>query len=197
MWLAGRDGRPHDDVWVVTDRLRYTVTDAANPPAVQVVAHAAAPADEAKNAVPPRLQLVGPEGRTEDVPLVEPGAAKGDWRATLRPTAAGAYTLKAEARAGAASKQGETQFFVEVQDLEMTDLLADHETLKRVAAAGGGTFRTLDGLGQLIGEISADRKPVYEPQVQRWPLAEGGIFLAILIGLFAAEWGLRRMWGLA
>ena len=197
LWLAGRDGRPHDDVWVVTDRLRYTVTDAANPPAVQVVAHATAPADDTKDAAPPRLQLAAPDGRTEDVPLSAPGAAKGDWRATLRPTAAGAYTLKAQGRAGGAAKQGETQFFVEVQDLEMTDLLAGYETLKRVAAAGGGTFRTLDGLGQLIGEISADRQPVYEPQVNRRPLAEGGIFLAILMALFAAEWGLRRVWGLA
>ena len=132
-----------------------------------------------------------------EAPELRAGPEKGDWRATLRPVAAGAYTLAAEGQGGGKAKKADTQFLVEIQDLETVDILADHETLKAVAQAGGGTFRTLDGLAALLAEMATDRQPVYETTVRRWPLASGGVFLAILIGLLAAEWGLRRLWGLA
>jgi uncharacterized membrane protein len=196
LWLAGRDGRPKDDVWVVTDRLRYVLTDGAAPPTVQAVVHVppAAGSGKGPGSAAPSLRVTAPDGSAEQVPL-KAAASPGDWRSVLRPSRAGAYTLAVEGT-GPAGKKAETQVVVEEQDLEMADILADHENLKRIARAGGGTFRTLDGLGGLIREIAAGLEPMYEPTERRVPLASGPIFLAAVIGLLALEWFLRRRWGM-
>lgn len=79
----------------------------------------------------------------------------------------------------------------------MADVLADHAALRAIADAGGGSFRTLDGLPALLADLAAAVRPVYEPVGRSLPLVSGPAFLAVLIGLFTAEWGLRRLWGLA
>ena len=85
---------------------------------------------------------------------------------------------------------------VEEQDIETAEMLADHENLRQIAQAGGGTFREIAGLRDLMADLAANLPPAYREIERRLPLAEGRVFLGIVVGLLAAQWALRRRWGL-
>jgi len=192
LWLAGRDGRPRADLWVVTDRTRYVIADPDRPPTVEVTVGA-------KGNEAPRVRLIGPA--TVAVPMrrrgdPSSGSARSEWHGTAPLSVPGVYTAVAE-WAGDAPKRARTQLVVEEQDFEMADVLADHANLKRIAEAGGGTFRTVNRLGDLLAELAASLEPQYEAAERRLSLGAGRIFFAAVIALLAAEWFLRRRWGMA
>jgi hypothetical protein len=120
----------------------------------------------------------------------------GDWRALVPLARGGVYVLCAEAAVGGAAKQSQTQFVVVEQDFEMANLLADAEAMQRIARAGGGTFRRIEGLGDLLAELAAGLEPRKVEVNREWPLASGRVFLGVVLALLAAEWILRRRWAL-
>lgn len=185
LWLAGREPRPQADLWVVADRPRYMLVDPDNPPTAEVAAHVAGQGG------PPTVRLTGPDGKPVAVPVEREG---GDWRAVVPLKAAGIYTLAAEAEIGGKPARVETQLAVEEQDYETANVLADTETMERLARAGGGTFRHIDGLGTLLEELATDLPPQFEPYERRFTPAAGRVFLGIVIALLTAEWLLRRKW---
>jgi uncharacterized membrane protein len=187
LWLAGRDGKAGADLWVTTDRPRYLLADPDSPPQVEVTVHVGT------GGAAPAVEMSGPGGETQSIQLAPAG---GDWRAVVPASAGGAYTVCAEAAVGGAAKQAQAQFIVEEQDFEVANLLADAEVMDRIARAGGGTFRRIDRLGDLLAELAAGLK-VRQVEVDRtWPLASGRVFLGAVLALLAAEWLLRRRWGL-
>jgi hypothetical protein len=144
--------------------------------------------------MPPLLEMAEPGGAVRKIQL---SRSAGDWRAVVPASAGGAYTVCAEAAVGGAAKQAQAQFIVEEQDFEVANLLADAEAMDRIARAGGGTFRRIDRLGDLLAELAAGLK-VRQVEVDRtWPLACGRVFLGAVLALLAAEWVLRRRWALA
>jgi len=201
LWAARRDdaapGRA--DLAVLTDRLRYHLADPERAPAVRATVYARA-ADDV-----PRLRLTAPDGLVRDVALVAAGPGEpvrrslgeGVWHADLLAAQAGAYRLEVEATVAGNKKTAQTEFVVQEQDFEMTTLLADHDALRRTAEAGGGTFRTIDGLGDLLKELAQAEMQVFEPVERRWPLASGRVFLALAVALLSADWLCRRRWLLA
>jgi uncharacterized membrane protein len=188
LWLAGRDGRPKEDLWVGTDRPRYLLADPDRPPQVEVRVGTRGAA------APPKVMLTGPRGEAEAVALE--AAGPGDWRAVLKPAAPGSYKLAAEAEVGGARKGAEATFAVEEQDLELATVLADHDALRRIAEAGGGTFRPVGELTRLLEELESASQPAWQPVERRVALAANRVFLVVFLGLLAAEWVLRRRWGL-
>ncbi|HUU31471.1 MAG TPA: hypothetical protein VMY69_05160, partial [Phycisphaerae bacterium] len=106
----------------------------------------------------------------------------------------GTYRLEVEATVAGRLQTAQTEFVVFEQDLEMTTLLADHDALRRIAEAGGGTFRTVDDLANLLKELAQTDLQVFEPVERRRPLASGRVFLALVIALLSADWLLRRRW---
>jgi hypothetical protein len=141
----------------------------------------------------PILEMKGPDGAALAVPLSADG---GDWRAIVPLAVAGEYVVSAEANVAAATKRVETRFVVEEQDFEMANILADAEGLGRLARAGGGTLRRIDRLGDLLTELADSLAPQAAPVERRLPLGSGRVFLALVLALLAAEWVLRRRWGL-
>jgi uncharacterized membrane protein len=212
LWLAGRDGRPQADLWVMTDRPRYVLSDPDRPPLAEVTVHSRqgsgmprpplpghASGDDHAHAnsgvgMPPILELTGPDGAARKIELSADG---GDWRAIVPLAAAGEYVVSAEANAAAAAKRAETKFVVEEQDFEIANVLADAENLERIARAGGGALRRIEQLGDLLAELAGSLKAQAVPVERRLPLGSGRIFLALVLALLAAEWALRRRWGLA
>jgi len=184
LWLAGRDGRPQADLWVVTDRPRYVLSDPDRPPLAEVTVHVRG------NAVAPIVQMEGPDGAARKMEVAADG---GDWRAIVPLVVAGTYTLTA----GAGARTAEAKFVVEEQDFETANILADAENLGRIARAGAGTLRRIDQLGDLLAELAGSLAPQAVPVERRLPLGSGRVFLAAVMGLLAAEWLLRRRWGLA
>jgi len=204
LWAAHRDeaapGRA--DLAVLTDRLRYWLADSDpdHAPAVCATVYARASGDV------PRLRLTSPDGRTRDLTLTpiregEPvrhsPQGDGGWHADLLAAHPGTYRLEVEATVAGEKKTAETEFVVLQRDFEIATLLADHEALRRTAEAGGGTFRTIDGLGDLLKELAQADMQVFEPVERRRPLASGRVFLAVVLVLLSADWFLRRRWLLA
>jgi hypothetical protein len=186
LWAARRDdaapGRA--DLAVLTDRLRYHLADPDHAPAIRATVYARAAGDV------PRLRLTVPAGLVRDVALV--AAGPGEWHADLLAAHPGAYRLEAEATVAGRTQTAQTDFILQEQDFEMTTLLADHEALRRTAEAGGGSFRTIDGLANLLKELAQADMQVFEPVERRWPLATGRVFLALVVALLSADWLLRR-----
>jgi len=192
LWAAGRDEKPEGDLVIVTDRVQYFLSESDNPPAVEVTVYMEA-GDE--KAAAPTARLTEPDGTVRNIPLA--AERDGQWRATLRPGVPGSYRLEAEAEVSGTGRRAETEFILAEPDFEMASPLADHEALRQIAEAGGGTFRTLDDLAGLFEELAQDIEPVYEAVPHRLPIASGRIFLGVVIALLSADWFLRRRWRLA
>jgi hypothetical protein len=102
---------------------------------------------------------------------------------------------------------GETsaRFLVSQDDTELARRAADHEFLKRLAAAGGGKFHRgdEDALARFLQTLYAQPLPQVRPKATLWPdwrrlTLSGflpGFFLAF-VTLLSLEWLLRRRWGL-
>jgi len=213
LWAAGRDEQPKGDLSVVTDRLRYVLSDPDQPPSVRITVSAKAASGlrpqgfggvgsaeaahaEGEGAVEtPTLQVTEPNGQVRPVPLG--AASEGTWRGAVEPTAPGTYRLRAETAVGAECRSAESEFLVVEQDFEMADLLADPDALREIAEAGGGSARRLEDLGGLLGDLAGRTGPVFEPTERRLPLASGRIFLVLVLALLSADWFLRRRWNLA
>ena len=191
LWLARRDGRPHDDLWVVTDRAQYVLADPDRPPEAEVTVGV-------RGEVPPQVRLEGPV--PAPVPLARrdgTGPGRSEWRGRVPLTEPGACTVVAEATVAGEAKRVETHLSVREQDFELSDLLADAERLGRIAEAGGGSCRPLDRLPDLLTSLAASLEPREVPTERRARLARGRPFLAVFVALLAAEWMVRRRWGLA
>ena len=80
-------------------------------------------------------------------------------------------------------------------DVEMADPRLNEPVLQRLAAASGGAYLRADEAGSVVERLQAPR-PVDGPTEMR-DLWHNGVVLAVLIGLLAVEWMLRRRCGLA
>jgi len=191
LWLARRDGRPHEDLWVATDRTQYVLGNPDRPPEAEVTVGV-------RGEARPKVRLQGP--LSVPVPLSRregTGPGRTEWRGRVPLTRPGACTVVAEATVGGEAKRAETPLAVREQDFELARLLADAERLGRLAEAGGGSSQPLEALPEVLTRLSASLEPRQVPAERRVRLARGRVFLAVLTALLAAEWMLRRRWGLA
>ena len=184
LWVAGRDGRPQAELWVMADRSRYVVSDPQDPPVAEITACV-------KGGGTPRVRLDGPV--EQDVPLERRG---GDWSGLVALRAPGEYKVLAEAQIGGQTARAETSLVVEEQDFELAEVLADHALLRKIAEAGGGTFRPVEDLPKLLADLAAGLRPLSVPAERCLSLAGGRVFLGCVLTLLAAEWVLRRRWGM-
>lgn len=79
-------------------------------------------------------------------------------------------------------------------DPELEDPWRDADLLRRVAAAGGGDPLDPDRLDDLAARLRASSRVV--PRTATREVWHHSAVLALLIALLAAEWSLRRLWGL-
>ena len=127
-----------------------------------------------------------------------PAARRGRPRrhvAAVRPDQAGLYRVHAEARQGTRSLGvADRWFYVGGSDREFADPRLNEGFLRRLAATSGGRYVTIDEVGGLAE--ASDRR---RPRTPRSNRATSGIepwALALVMSLLAAEWILRRRWGL-
>ncbi len=184
-WLAGRD-TDRERLWIATDRTTVRLSDPDRPPHVEV--RAGAPGD-----APPLVFLTGPEGQR---PVMLSSAGSGAWRAVVRPASPGMYTLEATAKVQGRPQSARTGFALQEANSEMVDPLADEAALRAIAEAGGGTVRPLEALPQLLEQLGQAEAGDWAPVRRTVALAGGRTFLAAAVAVLAAEWLLRRAWGL-
>lgn len=102
-----------------------------------------------------------------------------------------------------AAETATSRFLVYQDDAELARRAADHEFLKKLAAAGGGQFHRPDEFMALLQELQNQAQLPGRARAELWPDWRKGTLSGFMVGWFLAfvallscEWFLRRRWGL-
>jgi hypothetical protein len=111
--------------------------------------------------------------------------------------AAGDYTVVVSAsRGGENLGTAQARFLVYEQDLELENPVPDASLLQNLARMTGGEAMTAQDFASFLDRFQLTRPdPIVEIQAKQTPWDTWPFFLA-LVGLLAAEWYLRKRWGL-
>lgn len=143
------------------------------------------------------LHITGPDGRIQnvDASVDEGEAGSAVFAAAFTPAEPGIYKVSARARRGGADAgSAATSFLVGGADVEMTDPRLNLPVLSRLASASGGRLLESGQTSELL-EALRTNAPAAALAARR-DLWHNGWSLAAIISLLAAEWLLRRKWGL-
>jgi uncharacterized membrane protein len=141
------------------------------------------------------LKVTLPGGAVQDLRAAAVDPQSGRYSADLRFDEPGVYRVSASAQSGAARpRNADRWFLVGGADLEMADPRLNEQVLQRIATASGGRYLAAGQASELPSLLSAVEAEVSAPQLQElwhniW------IFVIVMLSL-AAEWVLRRRWGL-
>jgi hypothetical protein len=136
-----------------------------------------------------------------DVTMNSQGEGSGRYEATIAGgLPAGHYTLRLEggedASAEAAGEPVELALSAEPRlEAEMTDLSGDDRILRRIAAASGGQFLTLDQFNTLPARLAENRQK--QSRLVEYPLWDSPYLFGFVLACLSAEWALRKKFGLA
>jgi uncharacterized membrane protein len=141
-------------------------------------------------------RVTSPSGKTTEVPVEWTVTKDGEYRAAFTPDESGIYDVKMTA-ARDQKDLGTAEMHVRVSagDAEYFDAGMRAPLLKRIAEDTGGRFFTAAAAASLPEAINySGRGVTVVEERELWDMP--ALFLA-LVGLIAAEWGYRRMRGLA
>lgn len=136
--------------------------------------------------------LTVPGGQTKPVALRQGG---GRYVGAVVPEAVGLYRVQVEARLeGVSVGSADRWFYVGGRDRELAEPRLNEGFLKRLAKDSGGKYVRAIEASSIAADIRSAVPPDSEP-VRRDLWHEPWAF-ALIVGLLAAEWILRRTWGL-
>jgi hypothetical protein len=141
-------------------------------------------------------RVTSPTGKTTEVPVEWTVTKDGDYRTSFVPDESGVYDVKITA-ARDQKDLGSAAMHVRVSagDAEYFDAAMRSTLLKRIAEDTGGRFFAAADVASLPEAISySGRGVTVVEERELWDMP--ALFLA-LIGCVAAEWGYRRVKGLA
>jgi len=140
--------------------------------------------------------VTAPDGTTSDLPMSWDGEEAGEYAASIPTRAPGWYEARLEAtRAGKTLGTTVTHFRVAPSDVEYFDATMHAATLKRIADDTGGRFYHANDTATLADDLRYTGRGV--TTVEEHELWHMPIVLMLLVGLLCAEWGYRRVVGLA
>jgi uncharacterized membrane protein len=141
--------------------------------------------------------VTSPSGKTNDVPLDWTVTRDGDYRASFVPEESGIYTIRVDAERPDQKQLGASSMHVRVSagDAEYFDAAMRAPLLKRIAEDTGGRFFTPANVASLPEAISYSGRGV--TVVEERELWDMPALFVTLVGLVGAEWGYRRVKGLA
>jgi hypothetical protein len=142
------------------------------------------------------ITVTDPTGHISDVPMSWDGEHSGQYNASIPTKAPGWYQAKLEAtRGGKTIGTTVTHFRAAPGDAEFFDATMRAATLKRIADDTGGRFYTSGNTATLADDLRYTGRGV--TTVEEHELWHMPIVLILLVGLLCAEWGYRRVVGLA
>jgi hypothetical protein len=154
-----------------------------------------------------RAEVTGPDGTKTDVSVTN--TADGFRGVFTRAEVAGEYRLvvHGEGRDAAAKEDvrgdATARFLVYDDDVELTNRAANHDLLRKLAAAGGGTCHLGEELRQFLEEMLQRPLGRERPKMRLVPDWRTTGTSPFLVGYFVAfvlilscEWWLRRRWGM-
>jgi uncharacterized membrane protein len=141
-------------------------------------------------------RVTSPTGKTTEVPVEWTVTKDGDYRTSFVPDESGIYDVRVTA-ARDQKDLGTSAMHVRVSagDAEYFDAAMRAPLLKRIAEDTGGRFFTAASVASLPEAISYSGRGV--TVVEERELWDMPALLLALLGLVAAEWGYRRVRGLA
>jgi len=145
--------------------------------------------------------VTSPSGKTVDMPVDWTVTRDGDYRTSVVPDETGVYDIKVTADPSTTSGQaktlgtGEVHVRVSAGDAEYYDAAMRAPLLKRIADETGGRFFKASDVASLPEAISYSGKGV--TVVEERELWDMPALFLLLVGLVSAEWGYRRVRGLA
>jgi uncharacterized membrane protein len=141
-------------------------------------------------------QVASPSGATVSVPLQWTGERDGQYRGTFVSSEAGAYEVTVDAsKDGEVVGTGVTYVRAAPGDAEYFEPTMHAAPLRRIAEETGGRFytpATAAGLGEDVRYAGRGVTTVEERELWNMP-----VILIMLMGLICAEWGYRKVVGLA
>ncbi|GCD77648.1 hypothetical protein JCM31826_11300 [Thermaurantimonas aggregans] len=118
------------------------------------------------------------------------------YTASAQNFAPGTYRWKAEAELAGVKQTESGILIVEENDLEISDLVANHDKLRKIAQNTEGKFYLVSHLDELEKDLLAQGfLPLIKEKTQKIRLIEWWPFFAIILILLTAEWFLRRYLG--
>ncbi len=154
-----------------------------------------------------KVEVVGPDGVKTPVPTARTAAE--DRGAFVKTDVAGEYriTVQGEAKDPSSGEvvNGETsaRFIVYDEDIELSRRAADHDFLKKLAAAGGGDFHRVEELPAFLRRMQTENLARNKPKLTLRPdwrtssrSAFFPLFFVMFVMLLSIEWLLRRRWGM-
>ena len=142
------------------------------------------------------VRVTGPDGKVESLAATADAAVRdGSFFAHQRPPGAGVYRATAEVRQeGKAPVFATASVLVGGADTEMADPRLNVRVLQRIATASGGRVIETGDIAALPGQLRAAVPAAVI--VSRRDLWHNGWSFSALVLLLAAEWLLRRQWGM-
>ncbi|HRI00213.1 MAG TPA: hypothetical protein PK006_04100 [Saprospiraceae bacterium] len=123
--------------------------------------------------------------------------ANGSYFLELGRMAVGTYQYKAKTLFGGKQYESEGKFAVSGSDIELENLVADHQLLKNLSEKSGGISVGPNHLDLIFDQLKSDEKMkpiVYQKQSSLPLINEKWMFLIVFLAM-ALEWFLRRYWG--
>jgi uncharacterized membrane protein len=202
------DDQTHETFW--RQLLRYLVEGVPGPVDVRATTERVNPGEEvtieanvvdaksiAVNDATVVAQVAPPSGgEPMNVPLQWTGDRDGQYRGTFVSSEAGAYEVVVDAdRAGTRLGSGGTFVRVAPGEAEYFDPTLHAAPLRRIADETGGRFYAASDVAGLAEDVRYAGRGV--TSVEERPLWNMPIILIALLALVFAEWGYRRVVGLA
>lgn len=138
----------------------------------------------------------GPSGPVRDVPLEWAVDRDGEYRGSFTPDEPGIYSVRVDATTSDGSVTGDSTF-VRVADLnsEFVDAEMRAQLLQRLARETGGRFYTPETVGTLAEDVAMSKRGVtVANEMDLWDMP---VNFMLLVALLSAEWGYRKLRGLA
>jgi hypothetical protein len=178
------------------DPIAITVPDAAEPGdaiSIDVDARDAAYAPVPDAVVDATLTIPG--GTTQALKLRHADATSGRFTAAIRPEQPGLYRVRAEARRGTVSLgTADRWLYVGGADREFADPRLNEGFLRRVSRVSGGRYLRATETSRIPSLLTSSMPQNAAPE--RRDLWHEPWAFALIVILLAAEWILRRRWGL-
>jgi hypothetical protein len=140
--------------------------------------------------------VTGSTGQARDVPLEWAVDRDGEYRGTFTPEEPGLWTVRVDAKSHDGSVASDS-VFVRVADLnaEYVDAEMRAALLQRLARETGGRFYTPATVGTLAEDVAMSKRGVtVSNEMDLWDMP---VNFLILVLLLSAEWGYRKLRGLA
>jgi hypothetical protein len=142
------------------------------------------------------LRVKEPGGQERSLPAALADPREGRYSAAVRLDQSGVYVMAADVRRGTQSLGSATRStLVGGADVELAEPRLNEAVLRRIAEATHGQYVRVDAATSLPGLLR--QSEVGRPPTEMRDIWHNGFSLALIVGLLAAEWLVRRRVGLA